>query len=486
MNTYPIYKKTAIIIVATYGLLFSSCKKFIEVDAPITSINKDNIYNTDNNAIAVLTGIYTKMSSTDFSLSQSLYPELSADNLSLFDLNNSYAKLYYVNDLLSTYPGSLVIQWNDLFSYIYYCNDAIEGITKSNSISTEIKNQLLGEAYFLRGFYYFYLVNLYGRPPLILTTDYSESSIQPNSSADQIYSQIILDLKQAEALLKENYIDGSLRKSTIERVRPNKFSASALLARVYLFTKNYKLADTESSKIIEFRSMYSLASISEAFLKNSSETIWALQPVTSNKNTAEGDFFIYNSTGPSTINYTYLSNSLINSFEKGDLRRTQWVGDFTTNSTTFFYPTKYKVKNGDPSTATEYAIVLRLAEQYLIRAEARIQLGNIKGGTEDLNVLRARSRASSTDEIPNPLPDLSVTITKTDALDALLRERRIELFTEWGHRWFDIKRLQKVDEIMTIETHNKGGNWKSYSSLYPIPISEMKNNPNINQNSGYK
>jgi hypothetical protein len=130
-------------------------------------------------------------------------------------------------------------------------------------------------------------------------------------------------------------------------------------------------------------------------------------------------------------------------------------------------------------------MMLRLAEQYLIRSEARAKQGDVAGAVADLNVLRKRARATATLAVPNPLPDLSSSITQDQALNAVLQENRVELFTEWGHRWLDLKRTQKVEEVMKVVTPLKGGTWESSDQLYPIPSDDISRNVNLSQNPGY-
>ena len=70
-------------------------------------------------------------------------------------------------------------------------------------------------------------------------------------------------------------------------------------------------------------------------------------------------------------------------------------------------------------------------------------------------------------------------------LDAVTRERRVELFSEWGHRWFDLKRTNKLDAIMSVVTPQKGGTWSSFEQLMPIPPDDIRADANLKQNPGY-
>jgi len=481
MRTYSIIKNIGLngMMICALAMILS-CKKFIQVDPPSTSVNGGNVYTENSNSIAVLTGLYAKVSSSAFSLDLSRLPDLSADNLTLLDLGNPWDKQYYQNSLSTT---SMLSLWGDLYSYMYIVNSAIEGLNGTSSLNPEIKQHLLGEAYFMRGFFYFYLTNLYGDVPLILTTDYKVNSNIIKSPSDLIYNQIVLDLKQAQSILDEKYVDGTILKETSNRLRPNKMTATALLARVYLYKKNYPEAEIEATKIIQ-NSLYSVTTLNETFLKNSRETIWALQPVSDGDNTKEGEYYIFPLSGPDNHNNVCISHDLFAAFDNGDQRKSKWIGEFQAGTKSYPFPYKYKVKDGDPSNPAEYTIVFRLAEQYLIRAEAQIQQGNLENGIKDLNVLRTRSNDSSL-PLEMQLKQLPLTLSKDDAIIAIEKERRSELFSEWGNRWFDLKRTGKIDAVMSTATVEKGGTWSSYKANYPIPLSEIQRNPKLTQNTGY-
>lgn len=271
-----------------------------------------------------------------------------------------------------------------------------------------------------------------------------------------------------------------------ERVRPTKWAAAALLARVYLYTGKYDKAESIASSIINNTSLFGLDALNDVFKKNSREAIWQLQPVTAGMNTSDGLFFILSDGGPTEYNPVYISDLLLNSFEAGDNRKVlgNWINSVTASGTTYFYPYKYKLGFGT-EPGTEYLMMLRLGEQYLIRAEARALQNNIPGAAADVNMIRTRARAAATVDVPDPLPNLSATLTKEELLAAILHERQVELFTEWGHRWFDLKRTGKVDEVMSVVTPLKGGTWETTDQLYPIPSFDILRNPNLVQNPGY-
>ncbi len=163
---------------------------------------------------------------------------------------------------------------------------------------------------------------------------------------------------------------------------------------------------------------------------------------------------------------------------QADKRKSGWIGQYT-EDITYNYSYKYKAYFG---ALTEYVMVLRLAEQYLIRAEARIQQDRIDEGIDDVNIIRARARDAASPSVPDPLPDLSASLSKEDALAAVMHERQVELFTEGGHRWLDLKRTKTADEVLSVI---KGNSWQATDTLYPIPQQERLANPNLSQNSGY-
>jgi hypothetical protein len=215
------------------------------------------------------------------------------------------------------------------------------------------------------------------------------------------------------------------------------------------------------------------------FLANSSEAIWQFQSVYPGANTWDAQYFVLTSAPGKGLTNVALSSNLLNAFEAGDLRRPNWVGAYTKDSVTYYYyPYKYKLWILDATKpASEYTMVLRLAEQYLIRAESRAQLGNVQGAQSDLNVIRTRAG------LPNTIAN-----DEASLLTAILHEDQVELFTEWGHRWFDLARTNNINTVMGQPGNicqAKGGTWDPDWILMPIPLSEIQINPNLTQNPGY-
>lgn len=505
--------KTLVAAILFFAVGLVGCKKFIEIDPPTDRITEANVFESDITATAALTGIYANLSTwaafpPDI-LTFSKLGGLSSDELDLWPGASDFEKAYYQNALQTNFDGNVGAiagedMWSDCYSYrnLYQCNQAIEGINKSNSLSASVKRQLLGEAKFMRAFFYFYLVNLYGDVPLQTGTDPEVNRLLARSPIADVYNLILSDLLEAKDLLSSEYLNNGLKSynnmTGVERLRPTKWAACALLARVYLYREDFVKAETEASAVINQTSLFDVAGVSlkNVFLKNSKEAIWQLQPVTIGWNTRDAQTFLL-SADPVGFNATKsasLSNSLYNSFQDGDNRKIDWVGKYTTTSPigSYYFPYKYKagrdpsINASSPGNIAEYYMVLRLGEQYLIRAEARAMLGNISGAVEDVNVIRTRARAKPTASIPDPLPDLSPSLSLTQVMDAVLQERRLELFTEWGHRWLDIKRKGLADVIMSVVTPLKGGVWNTTDQMYPIPFGDIQRNPNLLQNPGYQ
>jgi hypothetical protein len=445
-----------------------SCKKFVDIDSPNNQLVSNTVFTSDASATSALIGVYSNIMRTASSFvntQTTLLAGLSSDEFSNYSTSSTQTEFY--QNALSANNSNVQIYWRDTYKYLYQVNAIIEGLSKSASISNKVKAQLEGEAKFLRAMCHFYLVNFFGDIPLITTTDYRINTMNPRTPASEVYQQIITDLKDAELLLSENYVkgDNTIYSGAPERVRPIKAAATALLARTYLYAGDWNNSELHAKSVIENRGLFNLTTLDSVFLKNSKETIWQLMPVVSGFNTWEGNTFIPVST-PTSI---AISSFLYNAFELGDLRLTKWINSITVGAQTYYYPFKYKVRSG--ATVTEYYTILRLAEQYLIRAEARAQQNNLSGALSDLNIIRARAK------LPN-----SNAIDKASLLSAIEKERRVELFAEIGHRWLDLKRTNRANSVMSVI---KGSAWQATDIFYPIPQSEILNNLNLKQNLGY-
>jgi hypothetical protein len=460
-----------LVICFLFFLFNSSCRKLLDIDPPVSQIDNETAFGSDATAASVMTGLYSQMGDFGGLTGIASLGGLVADELQAYPTYITIIPQVYANALQSTE----VPFWSNWYKYIYTTNAVLEGVSASTRVSDPVKKQLMGEAKFMRAFFYFYLVNFFGDVPLVLTTDYRVSSPAFRSGKDEVYKQIISDLKDARNMLRDTYLAADAITDSNERVRPNKYAATALLARVYLFTRNWAEAEMMASSVINNQTLYEIKSLDDVFLKNSAEAIWQVQPTLPGYNTQDATAFIL-TEGPTMWQCVSISNFLYNTFELGDKRLNHWIGTNTFNGTTYYFPYKYKVAvNNASQTIDEYFMVLRLAEQYLIRSEARTQLGNMDGAIEDVN--RIRERAG----LPGIVPS-----TKEVMLEAVYHERRTELFAEWAHRWLDLKRTGKADEVMSTVTPSKGGTWNSNWKLFPLPLlTALQLNKNLTQNPGY-
>jgi len=469
-------QRLIIILVGVIVFLGISCKKFVQISPPSTQVVTASVFSDNNAATAAVTVIYSQMQSESWNMAQN--SGLLSDEL-VSGSTSAGVQPYYTNGLSSTL-SSAQGPWTSAYNYIYQANAIIEGLRNYGGGGDIFRKQLTGEAEFIRAFWYFYLVNCYGDVPLAITTDYKINSALSRAVKTDVYQQIIKDLKDAQNLLDSNYVDADDTTVTVERIRPTKWAATALLARVYLYTGNYQDAELQSTIVIS-NSRYSLVQdLYSVFLMNSPEAIWQLGiPSPSLTNTVDGYNFILlaaPNAGPNAVSNTAtISPTLLSIFEPNDRRKDSWIGSIITSGPvdTFYFP--YKYQNNTPSI-TEYTMMLRLAEQFLIRAEARTQNSKFMEAAADLNAIRERAG----------LADYAGPLNKDSLLTAILHERQAELFVEWGHRWFDLIRTGNINTVMSMITPQKGGNeWKPEWALYPIPLSEMKIDFNLTQNDGY-
>ncbi|WP_418501825.1 RagB/SusD family nutrient uptake outer membrane protein [Flagellimonas sp.] len=453
-------------IVGIWGLTMA-CNEFLEIDPPRTQLESVIVFSDDASAISAIRGIYSEMSRNGFSsgtsASMSALGGLSADELNNFT-NNENTIAFYTNSLQPSLNSVNSSFWQPLYRFINNANGLLEGL-ETGSISEPVKEQLKGEAKFIRAFCYFYLVNLFGDVPIVHTTNFEENRLLHRSSVEDVYVFINQDLIEAEGSLSEDY-----SFSGEERIQPNRWAAMALLARVSLYTENYSDAEIYATEVINNTSLFSLLpDVNNVFLANSRESIWQLQPVNINSPTNEALTFIIQNTPPT---FFALSDNLINGFESGDLRKENWISSISDNDNTWFYPHKYKDLSANLS---EYSMVFRLAEQYLIRAEARARQNKLGDAIADVDAIRQRAGLALIGET-NP------NISQGDLLEVITHERQVELFTEWGHRWLDLKRTNKASEVLAPI---KGDNWQPTDILYPLPQNELEANPELTQNPGY-
>ena len=453
------YGTIKLLFISFFLSFFLACDSFVEVDFPENQIAAEFVFENAETANAALANIYAQMRDGGLvSGFNGISQRIGSYSDELDGISNLPDLIEFSqNNLLAT-NGTVASWWNSTYNLIYATNAVIEGIENSSSLTTEDQNRFKGEALFIRAYLHSLLVELFGDIPYIIATDFVTNTTVARMPVNEVYDNIISDLISAESLLEGDV--------TGERVRSYKAVANALLSRLYLYTEQWELAKETADKVINAFMLE--PDLSKVFLKNSSGSIWQFKPRNEGENTKEGQAFILVTAPP--VGLLTLSSSIVNTFEPGDLRQTLWVGSITDGTDTWYYPFKYKERD-ITSTSLEYSVLFRLAEQYLIRAEARALLGDITGAQSDLNVIRTRAGLTNT-----------AATTQNGLIDAILQERQLELFTEQGHRWFDLKRTGSADAILSPL---KPG-WNSTDILLPIPEAELLINPNLSpQNDGY-
>lgn len=464
METHTLLKQSLFIaLLLLFSLLMVNCEDFLEPGTPLGQIDQEEVFNDPNTATAAITSLYGKLRDDSFLTGNlsgaTITLGLYADELDYYFFPGFSIEAFYYHQVLPT-NGSVKSIWDEAYNIVFAANTALEGIANSNALEPELKEQLRGEALFVRALCHFYLTNLYGDIPYVISTDYAVNSEVGKLPISEVYDAILTDLMEARPLLGTDYL-------TPDRVRPNSLVVSALLAKVYLYRREWALAVGESSQVIQDSNFQFESDINSAFLRESTSTIWQLASQNEGDNTLEASNLIFDSGPPPVV---ALNPLLVNSFETGDLRRSLWIGEVTDGVETWYFANKYK-EQFNTGGSLEYSKILRLAEQYLIRAEARSMLGDIGGAQADIN--KIRNRAGLVDTMAS---------TPEALQDAIQKERRTELFTELGNRWFDLLRTGRAGEVLSPI---KSG-WRATDVLLPIPEAELLANPNLNpQNPGY-
>jgi len=436
------------------------CKKFVDVDTPVNQVTTSETFSNETQAGAAVRGLYNTMMAGLFTAwggGLSVLPGVSSDEM--LTTNTDFTG-FYTNQILPTDNSNYSNLWKVLYADIYSANAIITNVEASTGIAAANKPGLEGEAKFVRALSYFYLVNLYDSVPFTTGTNYQANALLARTAPSAVYDQIIADLQSAGSSLGTNF-------TTVKtRIRANKWSATALLARAYLYRQRWSDAEAAASAVIG-SGTYSLDSLNNIFLNSSNEAILQLANSSGVAYSYDGYLFLALTTG--SIPRYQLAPTVLNAFEPGDLRKTRWVKTTTVSGTAYYAPYKYKVSSGT-GIQLEPTMILRLTEQYLIRAEARAQQGNTTDAASDLNIIRKRAGLAPT-----------TATSAADLLTAIYHERQVELFSELGHRWLDVKRTGQADAIFGTD---KSG-WVSTDALYPIPYTDIQRDVNLTQNGGY-
>lgn len=437
-----------ITILSAALITLGGCNKFVDTPLPADRIPVSGAFSNDASATNVLLSGYGALQ--NIMLGQTLYTDLFSDEVYAPNAGGATQEAQE-----NTYTDATNYDFYEQhYKVIFIANTVLEALAGENQLTPATVQQLRGEALFLRAYSHFQLLNLYGTPPLITTTQVAISSLVPNTPAADTRQQIITDLGDALDLVSEEYPSG-------DRTRANKAVVRAFLARAYLYFGNWAKAEEMASDIIQPENYTLVSDLTKVFVSDSPEIIWQLWSQTGY--TAQGINYIPED-GVSV--YYRLRDGLVDAFEAGDGRRANWIKMGNENA---YYPYKYRLRT-IVSGSTEYAVQLRLAEQYLIRAEARAQQNNVADGLDDLNAIRFRAGLEDAEAA-----------TKEVLLEKIEQERRIELMTEVGHRWFDLKRTGRSHFWLSAQKPT----WQQRDTILPYPVRVLLNSPELEQNDGY-
>ena len=437
-------------------LISTSCKKLDTT--PTQSIDESAALNTSTDVQVALVGAYSDLGNTDF---YGGLPFVAADLLGDFNeisWSGTFQGLTQINNkAIPADNGFVTRTWLSGYRAINDVNNVLGALAVVNANQ---KDRIEGEASFIRGAAYFDLVRLFakawndGSPasnpgvPIILTPTrgITDADQKPRNTVAEVYAQVIIDLTNAEAKLP-----------VTNGFFATKGSAAAMLARVYLQKGDYANAAAAANRVIS-SGRYSLRpSYADAFpvspagpaqISNTTEDVFAMQV---NATQGVNSFNThYSSSGRGDID---INDSHLNLYEPGDDRRD------------LFYLDGGSVYTGKFENIYGNVRLVRLAEMYLIRAEANFRLSPappVGGVTPLTDINRIRNRAGLASL-------LTVTLTQ------ILKERKLELAFE-GFTLHDVKRLQQ--SVGTIP-------WNSPKLIYPIPDREIRVNSKLTQNEGY-
>ncbi|MBO0936090.1 RagB/SusD family nutrient uptake outer membrane protein [Fibrella sp. HMF5335] len=420
---------------------------------PQASLDSATAINDATTAQAALYGAYNALQTANaYGTRLTLLPDLEGGNLTHTGTFPSFAQI--ANRSILTDNAEVTNAWNILYDGVNRVNNVIAKVPTITdpTFSADNKNFVVAEATFLRAFYYFTLVRLWGGVPIITqpTTVVSSALQVAKSPAADVYAQINADLDKAIASLPATYA-GAAGKG-----RATKPAALAMKAKVALYQQKWadaasfaQQASTGYSLVPKFTDLF------EA--KNTAESIWELQQDPTNQNSLA--FFLL-STARGGRNEVRPSTSLATSYSATDARAIL---------TTSF---DSKIKYYRISTQDDNIIMIRLGEVLLTRAEALNELGgdaNLATAVTLVNQIRTRAG----------LTPVSATTAASQSLmrDEIFLQRRLELALEGGNYFYDL--------VRTGRAATRLANWNPNQALWPIPNREINANPALKQNDGY-
>lgn len=436
-----------------------SCEKLIDVEIPNNQIDRETVFKDVQTANSALAALYADVMKSSPIAGGDLEAYLSTytDELDDYTPFASDSRDIFLNQ--QSDANSMVYNvWAGAYKHIYTANSILEGVAQSSAIGTADKNRLKGEAMLIRTVMFFYLYQLYGDIPYPESTDYKINNSIQKTASSVVLSNMERDLTEVALLLELNYRDA-------ERIYPNKMVPKLLLAKIYMAKQEWNKAEVILKEIIQSPLYQMEADINKVFLKTGKHILWQLKPH-NNASLRQATGYYFTNSAPNTY---ALSASLMNTFHMNDLRKQNWTAPVVFNGKTYYRVEKYKNRNN--TNTNEYSIVFRIEEVNLLLAEVLTQQNKITEALPYVNATRQRAQ----------ITPLTIPIAKDILLDEILLENQREFFTEDGHRFLDLKRVGKLNTLLTTKL-----NWKDFHQLWPVPQKEILLNANLKpQNYGY-
>lgn len=483
-----------------FFLVCASCNKLEET--PYSSIFTDNFYKTASDAEAALTAVYGPMvnlyntagtGASDFSADQ-IYPRpvVGRDTYTLF----SYDPNYTTQKSFSRQAESPQQIWQSCYSGIEKANWVLLKVPATN-MDTVRRSVILGEAYYMRAFYLWTLAKNFG--DIVVKTSPSTSldtAIVGKSTQAEAFKQVYLDLDQAVSRLPSYSAD-------IQKGRPSKEVAMALYAKTALYSQDWATALNEAKLVLSAGKYSLMANVLDVYDVSKEdaarqENMWAFECESTSPGFSTQIIGLYgpkNSDGPAYAATSYGSafvyQDFFDSFNPVDKRRklldTNYINklgqvvaqkDITPITRKGVLLKKYMDPNSVGASGAINIPILRLADVYLIAAEASAQLNG--PSTESygyINTVRARAG----------LPDLTAGLDKAQFVDSVLQERSWELFGE-GDRWYDLTRTNTFLQVIPTAVNDvfPTRSPQKKHRYFPIPLDEINANPKLEQNSDWK
>lgn len=449
--------KLYITLLLLFGI-FSSCE-ILDVE-PYDAIPAEEVLTTKKGLEGSLTGAYSVLQSGAISTDVIVFADLAADNFIARGSKAEYREVS-INDIQAsnTYVESV---WNRSYEGINLVNYIIDGIDGISGITQEEKDNFLGQCYFLRAFNYFNLVRYFGEIPKRVkpVSDASPETLNiPLSTEEEIYNLIVSDLEAAE-----QYFAG---KGEGNSAFANEGAIKALLAKVHLYRENWTQAAAYAEEVINMNYSLEQANYADIFdeTKNSNEIIFQVDFYNSqDASNLMNDWLTHNGRFEVAVWKDLDRNETIaDDYEVGDKRLSATVQFYSGAKGDDYYCNKYT----DNITRKDNIIFLRLAEMYLIKAEALNENGYVADGPafDALNAVRTRAGISSltSTQVPN----------QQAFRLAVEKERNLELVFE-GNRLFDLRRTGRINDVLEDIGTLKEAGW-----YFPVPQTEIDTNDAI-------